>query len=54
MEKEDIEDTKGYLVRMTPDLRKQAGKDAKKLGLSFSAYVRYLISRQAEENKEKG
>lgn len=39
---------------MSEKLHEQAQRDARKLGLSFSAYVRYLISRQAEENQKKG
>ncbi|KAB7732653.1 toxin-antitoxin system HicB family antitoxin [Rudanella paleaurantiibacter] len=42
MEKET---QKAYLVRMNPSLHKQAEEAAKKLGLNFSAYVRYLISK---------
>jgi predicted HicB family RNase H-like nuclease len=42
MEKEP---TKSYPVRMAPSLHKQAEKAAQKLGLNFSAYVRYLISK---------
>ncbi len=45
------EENKGYLVRMSEKLHKQAQEDAERLGLSFSAYVRYLISREAENNK---
>ena len=36
---------KAYIVRMAPSLHEQAEKAAQKLGLNFSAYVRYLISK---------
>lgn len=39
--------TKSYPVRMAPSLHEQAEKSAQKLGLNFSAYVRYLISKNA-------
>ncbi|WP_157579265.1 hypothetical protein [Spirosoma montaniterrae] len=38
------EPTKSYPVRMAPSLHEQAEKEAQKLGLNFSAYIRYLIS----------
>lgn len=32
-------------IRIDPELFEKAKKAAKKLGLNFSAYVRYLISK---------
>ena len=46
MEKEN---TKAYLVRMTPTLHEKAETAAQKLGLNFSAYVRYLISKDTDK-----
>lgn len=46
MEKEKA---KSYVVRMNPSLRELAEKEAEKLGLSFSAYVRYLISKDSQK-----
>lgn len=46
MEKEK---TKSYLVGMTPTLHEKAEKAAQRLGLNFSAYVRYLISKDTDK-----
>ena len=46
MEKEN---QKGYVVRMTPTLHQKAQTAAQKLGLSFSSYVRMLISKDTDK-----
>lgn len=46
MEKET---TKAYLIRMTPTLHNLAQKQADKMGLSFSAYVRMLVSKDTSD-----
>lgn len=46
MEKEN---TRQYLISMTPTLRDKAEKEAKRLGLSFSAYLRQLVSKDTEK-----
>lgn len=46
MEKEN---QKGYVVRMTPTLHEKAQMAAQKLGLSFSSYVRMLISKDTDK-----
>lgn len=45
----DIIETKGYSIRLLPEVRKKANKEAKSNGKTFSTYVNDLITKDLQK-----